>query len=79
MSKNVKRLLIVAAIFLVGVVLVVSGTVTINFLNLLNWIKDAWQWIWARLAPIIPLKEILCFLVGVAATAIVVAIRNSKK
>lgn len=79
MSKNVKRFIIGAIIFLVGVVLVVSGTVSINILNLLDWFKGAWQWIWARLAPIIPLKEILCFLAGVAVTAIVVAIRNSKK
>jgi len=79
MSKNVKRFIIGAIIFLVGVVLVVSGTVSINILNLLDWFKDAWQWIWARLSPIIPLKEILCFLAGVAVTAIVVAIRNSKK
>lgn len=79
MSKNVKRLLIVVAIVLVGVILVVSGTISINAVNLLNWFKDAGQWIWARLAPIIPLKEILCFLAGVAVTAIVVAIRNSKK
>ena len=79
MSKNVKRFIIGAIIFLVGVVLVVSGTVSINILNLLDWFKDAWQWIWARLSSIIPLKEILCFLAGVAVTAIVVAIRNSKK
>lgn len=79
MSKNVKRLLIVAAIILVGVILVVSGTISINVLNLWNWFKDAGQWIWARLSPIIPLKEIICFLAGIVVTKIVGAIRNSKK
>ena len=79
MSKNVKRLIIVAVIVLVGIVLVTSGTISINVLNLMEWFKDVGQWIWAKLAPIIPLKEVLCFLAGVAVTAIVVAIRNSKK
>lgn len=79
MSKNVKRLIITLVIILVGVILITSGTISINALNLLNWFKDAGQWIWSRLAPIIPLKEILCFAAGVAVTAIVVAIRNSKK
>lgn len=79
MSKNLKRLIVYTIIALVVLVLVLSDSLSIDFTKLFNWFKDGWQWIWARLAPIIPLKEILCFLAGIAAAAIVVAIRNRKK
>ena len=64
MSKNVKRLIVATIILLVGAVLIVSGTVEINFLNLLNWFKDLGKGIWARLAPIIPIREIVSFIAG---------------
>lgn len=79
MSKlSLKRVLIAAAIVLVGVILIVSGTVSINILNLVNWFKDFSQGVWARLAPIIPLKEILCFLAGVILTLIIKARKGNQ-
>ena len=74
-----KKVAFVILILMLGIILVVSGTIQINVLNLVNWFKELGQGIWARLAPIIPVKELLCFFAGVVVTIIVTAIRKRKK
>lgn len=74
MSKNLKRLLIATVIILVGVVLYKSGTIEVNPLNLLTWFKDVGQSLWS----LIPIREIISFIVGYI-VALLVVYRKRKK
>lgn len=75
MSKNLKRLLIATVVILVGVVLYKSGTIEVNPLNLLTWFKDVGQGLWS----LIPIREIISFIVGYVVALLVVYRKKWKK